>query len=124
MEKLLAGKKQKVNLESNTSQPANTEYEIQLTSLAVKMLADIKDQRQQKSLRDRIDQLKTEPEKQGKVLVDNLKGYLSVRAVGQRYRIIYKVELDKVLVLVVGMGLRREGDKGDIYVLMQKWLDE
>gem|GEM_PF-2998860 len=107
MEKLLAGKKQKVNLDSNTSQPANTEYEIQLTSLAVKMLADVKDQRQQKSLSDRIYQLKTDPEKQGKTLVDKLKGYFSVRAVGQPYRIIYKVELDKVQVLVMGMGLRR-----------------
>lgn len=124
MEKLLAGKKQKVNLESNTPQPANTEYEIKLTSLAVKMLADIKDQRQQKSLRDRIDQLKTDPEKQGKTLVDKLNGYFSVRAVGQCYRIIYKVELDKVLVLVVCTGLRREGDNKDIYALMQKWLDE
>ena len=89
MEKLLAGKKQKVNLDCSTSQPANTEYEIQLTSLAVKMLADVKYQRQQKSLKDRIDQLKTDPEKQGKALVDNLKGYVSVRAVSQRYRIIH-----------------------------------
>ncbi len=88
------------------------------------MLADVKDQRQQKSLRDRIDKLKTEPEKQGKALIDNLKGYVSVRSVGQRYRIIYKVEVDKVLVLVVGMGLRKEGNKGDIYALMQKWLEE
>jgi len=64
VEKLLSGKKQKVNLDSNTSQPANTEYEIKLTLLAVKMLADAKDQCEQKSLRHRIDQLKTDPEKQ------------------------------------------------------------
>ncbi|MBE9051374.1 type II toxin-antitoxin system RelE/ParE family toxin [Nostocales cyanobacterium LEGE 11386] len=62
-----------------------------------------------------MDHLKTDPEKQGKPLVDKLKGYRSIRAVGQRYRIIYKVELDKVVVLVVGLGMGKEGDKGDIY---------
>ena len=39
-------------------------------------------------------------------------------------RIIYKVEVDKVLVLVVGVGLPKEGDKGDIYALIEKLLDE
>ena len=88
------------------------------------MLTNVKDQRHQKSLSDRIDKLKTDPEKQGKPLVDKLKGYRSVRAVGQRYRIIYKVELEKVVVLVVGVGLRKEGDKGDIYPLLQRLLEE
>ncbi|MEH2401584.1 hypothetical protein [Nostoc sp.] len=61
---------------------------------------------------------------EGKPLVDKLKGYRSVRAVGQRYRIIYKVKLEKVVVLVVGVGLRKEGDKGDIYPLLQRLLEE
>jgi mRNA interferase RelE/StbE len=110
-------------LEFDTPQP-NIEYKIELTPLALEMLADVKDKRQQKSLSDRIDKLKTDPEKQGKPLVDKLKGYRSLRAVGQRYRIIYKVEVDKVVVLVVGVGLRKEGDKGDIYTLMEKLLEE
>ncbi|KOP25448.1 plasmid stabilization protein [Hapalosiphon sp. MRB220] len=88
------------------------------------MLGGVKDKRQQQALSDRIDKLKTDPEKQGKPLVDNLKGYRSVRGVGQRYRIIYKVEFEKVVVLVVGVGLRKEGDKGDIYTLMQKLSEE
>ncbi len=70
---------------------------------------------------DRIDKLKTDPEKQGKPLLDKLKAYRSLRAVGQRYRIIYKVEVDKVVVLVVGVGLRKEGD---IYALIEKLLEE
>jgi mRNA interferase RelE/StbE len=32
------------------------------------------------------------------------------------------VENDKVVVLVVGIGLRKEGDKGDVYNLLQKLL--
>ncbi len=75
-------------------------------------------------MRLRIDKLKTDPEKHFKPLVDRLKGYRSLRAVGQRYRIIYKVELDKVVVLVVGVGLRKEGNKEDIYALIEKLLEE
>ena len=110
-------------LESDINQPSNTEYEIQLTPLALEMLSGIKDKRHQKSLTDRINKLKTDPLLQGKALVDNLVGYRSLRAVGQRYRIIYKVELEKIVVLVVGIGLRKEGDKNDIYTLMEKFLE-
>lgn len=107
-----------------TDEMIPVEYEIQLTPLALEMLADVKDRREQEKLRDRIDQLKIEPEKQGKALLDNLAGFRSVRAVGQRYRIVYKVELDKVLVIIVGMGRRKDGDKKDVYTLLEKLLDE
>ncbi len=88
------------------------------------MLATIQDRREQEKLSERIDQLKVEPEKQGKALVDNLSGFRSVRAVGQRYRIVYKVEPAQILVLVVGIGRRKDGDKKDIYTLLQKLLEE
>ncbi len=110
-------------MDSETPQSAHIEYEIQLTPLALEMLEGVKDRRQQQGLSNRIDKLKSEPEKQGKPLVDKLQGYRSIRAVGQRYRIIYRVELDKVVVLVVGIGLRKEGDKGDIYAIMERLLE-
>ena len=100
------------------------EYTIQLTPLAVEMLAAINDRREQEKLSERIDQLKAEPKKQGKALVDNLSGFRSVRAVGQRYRIVYRVEQAQVLVVVVGVGRRKDGDKKDIYTLLQKLLEE
>jgi len=99
------------------------EYEIQLTLLALEMLEAVKDRREQEKLRDRIDQLKVEPQKQGKALVDNLSGFRSIRAVGQRYRIVYQVEQDRVLVVVVGLGRRKDGDKKDIYTILEKLLD-
>lgn len=86
------------------------------------MLASVKDKRQQQALSQRIDKLQSDPEKQGKPLVDKLKGYRSVRAVGQRYRIIYRVYLEQVIVLIVGVGLRKQGDKGDIYALIERFL--
>jgi mRNA interferase RelE/StbE len=110
-------------LDSDTPQPNNIEYNIELTPTAIEMLEGVKDKRHQQLLSQRIDKLKIEPEKQGKALVDELRGYRSVRGVGQRYRIIYKVELDRVVVLVVGVGLRKEGDKGDIYTLIEKLLE-
>ena len=100
------------------------QYKIRLTSLAIAMLEEIQDVREREKLRDRIDQLRNEPEKQGKSLIDNLAGLRSVRSVGQRYRIVYKVNSDAIIVLVVGVGRRKEGDKKDIYRLLDKLLED
>jgi mRNA interferase RelE/StbE len=83
-------------------------------------LSSITDQRVQRSIRKRIDRLEYEPELQGKPMVDELAGYRSVRAVGQRYRILYKVEEQRVTVIVVALGIRKAGDKKDIYELAKK----
>ncbi|GCL43605.1 MULTISPECIES: type II toxin-antitoxin system RelE/ParE family toxin [Nostocales] len=113
---------QNSNSDFEKPQTDNIEFEIQLTPLALEMLTNIKDKRHQKALISRIDKLKIEPEKQGKPLTGQLINYRSLRAVGQRYRIVYQVENDKVVVLVVGIGLRKEGNKEDIYNLLQKLL--
>ncbi|AFZ08117.1 hypothetical protein Osc7112_3773 [Oscillatoria nigro-viridis PCC 7112] len=86
-------------------------------------MLSVKDRREQEKLRDRIDRLKVEPQKQGKALVDNLSGFRSIRAVGQRYRIVYQVEQERVLVVVVGLGRRKDGDKKDIYTILEKLLE-
>jgi mRNA interferase RelE/StbE len=113
---------QNSNSDFDKPQSDQVEFEIKLTPLALEMLENIKDKRHQKSLVAKIDKLKIEPEKQGKPLTGQLINYRSVRAVGQRYRIVYQVENDQVIVLVVGVGLRKDGDKGDIYNLLQKLL--
>lgn len=95
-------------------------YQIQLIPLALELLSKVKDQREQKTLQKRIEQLSQEPEKQGKALSGKLKGYRSVRAVGQRYRIIYRVDQQRIIVIIIGVGLRREGDKQDIYQMLEK----
>jgi len=97
-------------------------YHILITPSALKMLAAIPDRRVQEKLRDRIDGLAQEPEKQGKPLTGELAGYRSLRAVGQRYRIIYRIEEDQVQVLVVAIGMRQEGSKRDVYTLARKLL--
>ena len=62
-------------------------YRILLTETAAAMLAAVTDRRIRAS-RERIDQLARDPDKQGKALVGALAGYRSIRAVGQRYRVI------------------------------------
>lgn len=86
------------------------------------MLARVEDRRLQEAIGKRIDGLAQEPEKQGKPLAGDLAGYRSIRAAGQRYRIIYRVERDQVKVLVLALGIRKEGDKGDIYALARRLL--
>ena len=49
-------------------------------------------------------------------------GYHTVRVAAQRYRIIYRVQQSRVEVLVVAIGLRREGGREDIYRLAKRLL--
>jgi mRNA interferase RelE/StbE len=100
------------------------DYQVELTKLATSMIAEIQDLREQKGIIDRLKKLENDPLMQGKALTGDLKGYHSLRAVGQRYRIVYKVVQERVLVIVVGVGRRKEGDKKDIYTLMKKLLEE
>ena len=97
-------------------------YEILLAPTAQKMLAGITDRRIRQTIQDRIDDLANEPDKQGKPLGGELQSYRSLRAAGQRYRIIYRVERERILVLVVAVGLRRAGSRSDIYTLARKLL--
>ena len=96
------------------------EFLIVLTSEVMRMLEGISDRRIRSQIIRRIDQLKEDPDKQGKALTGSLSGYRSIRVAGQRYRIIYSVEKDQVQVVVIAAGIRREGHRRDIYRLAQR----
>ncbi len=87
---------------------------------AKKHLATIRDRRVQEGLKTSLRRLEYEPDKQGKPLSDELTGYRSIRAVGQRYRILYKLQEEQVIVVVVALGIRKDRDKKDIYELAKK----
>ena len=95
-------------------------WHIKLTLPALKQLAAIKDTRVRESISRRINALENDPERQGKPLSDELTGYYSIRAVGQRYRILYKLEEEQVIVVVVALGIRKDRDKKDVYELAKK----
>ena len=95
-------------------------WEIIISPLAEKLLDQIGDKRIQTSIVERIDRLAYDPDKQGKALREELAGYRSIRAVGQRYRILYRIEKEQIIVMVVIVGIRREGDKKDAYEIAKK----
>jgi mRNA interferase RelE/StbE len=96
-------------------------YRITLTELAAQTLKGIETTARGQIVR-KIEQLKDAPALLGKPLSGPLKGFRSVRAAGQRYRIVYRIEETQVVVIVVAVGIRKAGDKKDIYELMKKFV--
>ena len=95
-------------------------WQILLTPTALKLLSDISDRRIREKIGSVIDRLAEDPEKQGKALLGELAGFRSIRAVGQRYRIIYQIRGNDIVVVIVAVGIRRDGAKDDIYNLAKK----
>jgi len=99
-------------------------YAVKWTEAATKLLEAVSDKRVQRSIYARAGQLAHSPEDQGKPLVSELAGFRGVRAVGQKYRIVYRVQRQDVFVIVVAIGRRKHGDAVDIYALAQKLLKQ
>lgn len=90
-------------------------YDIEILPLALSDLRKIRDRRILGLIHERIEALRIDAQFQGDPLGRELLGFRSVRAVGQRYRIIYTIVEKRVVVAVFAVGIRREGSKGDIY---------
>ena len=97
-------------------------YTIKLTQIAAEFIAKL-DNKSQQQVMEKLEILKEYPLKVGKALKSNLQNYRSIRSVGQRYRIIYQVKETEIEVIVVAVGIRRDGDKkNDVYELMKKYI--
>ena len=97
-------------------------YRILITETCISLIKKLSDKKIQRTILDRIEQLSEQPDKQGKNLVQDLSGFRSVNAAG-RYRIIYKIDKKTVIVYVLAAGIRKEGDKKDIYKIAKKLLN-
>ena len=97
-------------------------WRIVVADAAKKALSAIQDKRELGLILRRIGKLAEDPDKQGKPLGGDLAGFRAVRAVAQRYRIIYELQDDQVLVTIIFLGRRKQGDKRDIYELARKLL--
>ncbi len=95
-------------------------YRIEITPTALEALQAITDRRTRAAIVRRIDGLAQEPQMQGKSLRGDLAGFLSVRAAGQRYRVVYRVEEQNQRVVVYLVGIRKEGSHRDVYALAQR----
>ena len=96
-------------------------YKILITDTCLALIGKIPDKKIQRMILNRIEKLSEEPDKQGKMLVKELSGYRSIHTAG-RYRIIYKIEEHIVIVYVLAVGIRKQGDKKDIYQITKKLL--
>ena len=99
-------------------------WRVLITPAAFEMIKGIDNQRLRRRVSDAIDGLSKDPEKKGKPLIGELVGFRSMRAAGQRYRVIYKIEKEQVIVVVVAVGRRKEGDRRDIYSLARKLFEQ
>lgn len=58
----------------------------------------------------------------GKVLRGELEGYRSIHAVRDRYRLVFRVDLEEGRIIVVYVGRRRPGSSTDVYEVARKLL--
>lgn len=99
-------------------------WRVLITPAALEMLKGIADRRIRRQVAQAVSGLSEDPEKKGKPLMGDLAGYRSLRTAGQRYRVIYKIEEKEVIVIVVAVGRRKEGDRKDIYSLARKLFEQ
>jgi mRNA interferase RelE/StbE len=95
-------------------------WKVILLPPARKHLALVQDRRVRRKLEESILSLASDPALRGKPLLDEMHGYRSLRAAGQKYRIIYRVDAKVVTVIVVTVGRRKVGDRRDVYELAKK----
>lgn len=99
-------------------------WKIVFTPQAKKSLKAIKNKKVQKQILDTLKALSIDPdiEKRGKRLSGELSGFRSIRVVGRRYRIIYKMTSKELIITVIHVEKRESGSKKDIYELTKKLL--
>ena len=96
-------------------------HNIKLTKIAADFINQL-DNKSQNQVIKKIESLKNNPTEVGNQLKGNLKEFRSIRSIGQRYRIIYKVNELDILVVIIAIGVRKDGDRRDIYQLMKKYV--
>lgn len=97
-------------------------YRVIITRTGTDSLKSISDKRILRLLDEKISGLAHVPELQGEPLRDDFVGYRALHVIGNRYRIIYRVDGGTVSVFVVAAGIRKEGDKSDVYEVMRRYV--
>ncbi len=96
-------------------------FKVRITNVCLSLIEKISDKKIQSKIIDRIDRLKSDPQSQGKVLVQRLAGFRSIHVAG-RYRILYRIDEEACTIWVVAAGIRKEGGQKDIYKVAKKLL--
>jgi mRNA interferase RelE/StbE len=97
-------------------------YKVKLSRTAADYLRQVQEPARTQ-IKNKLKDLEESPDQRGFPLLGPLKGFRDIRAAGQRYRIIYKVENETLVVIAVHIGIRKEGDQNDVYTLAKKILN-
>ncbi len=95
-------------------------YKIEIAPTGYRSLENLKDKKTRREVAKVIDGLVRAPEEQGRALLGPLEGVRSVRAVRDRFRVLYHFDTGARLVSVLLIGERLPGQDADIYALAQK----
>ena len=110
----------------STDRPPRTAptFQVSLTEEAEQDLAQISNVATQRAILRQALQLRRDPLHLGQPLTGPLKHFRSLRAAGQRSRIIYQVALNAETraVVVVIIGIRKDGDRRDASAVASKRL--
>lgn len=99
---------------------ASGSFDVAVSAHAVTMFAAIAAGAQRK-ITAKIESLRDDPNGKGKPLTGDLAGIRSMPAAG-RYRVLYRVRESHNQVRVVAVGIRKEGDKQDVYEIASRML--
>lgn len=107
-------------------------YEVHMTAKATESLDAITDAKTRAKIRRKIERLQDSPNQQGVPLRDELQGLRRIVA-ASRYRVIFRVDDycqerraetgSEGEVGVVFVGIRKDGDKKNIYAIAKKLMD-
>ena len=95
------------------------DFEVRFLDAAVE---DVSDSTDPERIVDKAEELEKSPSKRGKPLKGELAGLYSLRA--GDHRIIYEIDFAEAKVWIYGVGLRKEGDRDDIYERAKRWFAE
>ena len=114
------GKGGRTQQKKSEKSSASEVYEVRWEESALKLLQKIKDNRAQEALLGAGESLGNNPER-GKSLGAELDGYKSLRTGPKgRFRVVYRIREQEVRIAAVG--IRKKGDRRDIYALTKKLL--
>lgn len=99
-----------------------TEWKIETTAPFEEAFKRLKNPKIQKTILSRIKELPRDPINLSYPLTAELAGLRATRAFGQRYRVIFSLEESNAKIVLLLVGIRKDGDKLDIYQLATKLL--
>jgi len=94
-------------------------YDIKFTLAGREIADDYVSKADGKQVKKKIRELRNAPGKRGKPLRKPLDGLRGI-ACGRKYRIVYEVDSEEKVVYIYGVGLRKEGDRDNVYNVVKK----